>query len=142
MIRIFYISKASEDLTAKDHNQILDKARRNNARLGVTGLLVIKDGYFAQALEGEEAAVNELLSKIEKDPRHSGVVVLSREEADHRIFPGWEMGYRDLNCPSLSPEVREVDLADERFVKEPAELSFLFRGFVESQPQQREASGQ
>lgn len=134
MIRMFYISKAAPGLTSDDHDDILAAARRNNRPTGVTGLLVVKDGYFAQALEGEEAAVTQIFSKIAEDPRHSGVVVLAKEETDHRIFPGWQMGYRDLNSGCVSKQLSEVNLGDERLVTSPAELSIMFRGFVESVP--------
>ena len=131
MIRLFYISVASPTVTRKDHEQILEASRRNNRHLGITGLLIAKGNHFAQALEGPADLVTEQFQRIEKDPRHNGVVVISRTEITERIFPSWDMGYRDLDILSVSPELRHVDLSDPRFVSSPDQLSMVFRSFVE-----------
>lgn len=132
MIRLFYISKAASGLTREDHERILVASRRNNRRTGITGLLVAKGQYFAQALEGEVDAVMETVAKIQADPRHSGVVVLSKSEVVERIFPAWDMGYRDLESLS-SPLLQKVELDNARFVSNPEELSLVFRSFIENE---------
>ena len=76
--------------------KILNKSCENNARLGVTGLLLYKDGSFMQMLEGERETVEQLYAKIRRDPRHSGIIVLFRGETPEREFPDWSMGFRDL----------------------------------------------
>ena len=86
MIRIFYISKAAPGVNQLDHEQILGTARRNNRSLGITGLLVVKGDYFAQALEGEKQEVESLYQKIAKDPRHTGLVCLSNQEVEEASF--------------------------------------------------------
>jgi hypothetical protein len=37
-----------------------------------------------------------LLTIIESDPRHKGVLVLLRRASEQRDFPDWSMGFRDL----------------------------------------------
>lgn len=132
LIRLFYISTAANGLTRADHEQILVASRRNNRMKGITGLLVAKGRYFAQALEGEVAAVTETIERIKKDPRHSGIVVLSKSEVTQRIFPGWDMGYRDIESWN-SPLLHYVELDDAHFVSDPDELSLVFRSFVDGE---------
>lgn len=129
LIQLFYISKAAEGLTAKDHADILATARKNNRPLGVTGLLVVKGAYFAQALEGEEDVVLPLFDKIKLDKRHAGVVRISYQKIQSRIFPSWDMGFKDIN--QLGGHLAEIDLADPKYVKDPANLSMVFKNFIE-----------
>lgn len=131
LLRIFYLSKAADGVTKEDHEQILAVARERNQNANVTGLLVCKDGYFAQALEGDQKVVMELFEKIRKDPRHTGVIVLAKMLVEKRIFPSWEMGYRNLNGNDCSPRIAEIDLQDTRYVTSPHELSVIFKSFVE-----------
>jgi hypothetical protein len=70
---------------------IFTTARRNNKRLGITGALVITDDAFAQALEGEEAAVRGLYETIRQDPRHDNVTLLEAGMVDARVFGRWAM---------------------------------------------------
>lgn len=75
----------------------MTKARQNNARKGITGILLYRDGNFLQSIEGEEAAVGELFSIIARDKRHNGLMVLFREEIPAREYPDWSMAFRDLS---------------------------------------------
>ena len=63
-----------------DHElaNILRVARVNNASRGVTGALLLYDGWFAQVLEGPEAAVRALFDRIAEDKRHNGVELLDQ----------------------------------------------------------------
>ena len=66
--------------------ELLAVARRNNPRAGVTGQLLYKDGNFMQLIEGDEAAVRALFARIERDPRHGGVIVLLDHVVPEREF--------------------------------------------------------
>lgn len=102
MYQIVYVSSATVPFPTADLLALLDKSRTNNARAGVTGMLLYRDGNFMQVLEGEEAAVRATYDRIEADPRHRGSLVLLRGQVPGRQFPDWSMGFRDLN----SEEVR------------------------------------
>lgn len=93
MLRIVYVSTATEAFDPLAMVDLLTVSRRNNARCGVTGLLVAHEGCFFQCLEGPEQPVLATLQRIEGDRRHSGLVRLGREEVASRIFPDWNMGY-------------------------------------------------
>ena len=49
-----------------------------------------------QALEGEEQTVEQMYSKVEKDPRHSCLTQLRWEKLKERRFPDWSMGFKNL----------------------------------------------
>ena len=54
-----------------------------------------------QALEGEEATVIKLFSKISRDQRHHHVIPLLHETIAERQFPESLMAFRDLNQQSV-----------------------------------------
>ena len=72
-------------------NGILLQARRNNARDGLTGALVVRRDLYLQLLEGPEAAVTATFERIKRDNRHLAVKVLSFEPVALRLFPDWTM---------------------------------------------------
>ena len=93
VFRLIYNSHsliAQEDGTS-ELGDIFTTARRNNKRLGVTGALVISEGAFAQALEGDEAVVRELYEHISHDERHERVTLLEADAVEGRTFGRWAM---------------------------------------------------
>lgn len=98
--RLTYFSSASEEMSEAQLESILEAARDNNPRHGVTGLLLYHDLRFFQALEGPRAQVEEVFKLIAKDRRHKGCLVLESRAVETRIFDRWSMGYKsggDLN---------------------------------------------
>ncbi|MBC8002193.1 MAG: BLUF domain-containing protein [Opitutaceae bacterium] len=101
MFHIIYMSSAVVPFSPAELQALLETSRRNNTTLGVTGLLLYKDGNFLQVIEGEQAVVDELYSKISRDRRHRGCVPLFKESISQREFANWSMAFRDLDS---SPE--------------------------------------
>ena len=54
---LVYVSSAVRLFATAELLKILGKFRRNNQLLGISGLLLYKDGNFIQALEGTEETV-------------------------------------------------------------------------------------
>ena len=89
---LVYCSRALHDMDKEALDQIIATAKHHNPRFGITGLLVYGSGIFFQWLEGPKDNVTSLLKIINADPRHSNVVVLTREdEIRERLFPNWDM---------------------------------------------------
>ena len=101
MIRLVYASTASHLWTEHELTALLVQARASNARSGVTGMLLYKDGAFLQVLEGETESVHEIFRRIEADRRHNGVQVLLEETIEQRDFPDWSMGFEKLEGSKL-----------------------------------------
>ena len=113
MLSLVYVSSAVAEFTKADLVALLQQSRENNERLGITGLLLYKDGNFIQLLEGPEDAVRDLIRTVSADPRHRGIIRLLEEQAERR-FPDWSLGFKDLN----DPEIRELPGYSE-FMNEP-----------------------
>lgn len=91
--QIVYMSAAVCPMTTEELALLLSKARKKNALLGVTGMLLYHEGSFLQALEGEEDVVHELYQRIERDDRHCNCAILMRSFIDKPVFSGWSMGF-------------------------------------------------
>ena len=99
--RVVYVSSEAGLFDKAALLDLLNKARENNHKLGVTGMLLYKDGDFIQLLEGERATVQALYRTIAGDPRHTGATLILEEETPERIFSDWSMGFRDLSDPDV-----------------------------------------
>jgi hypothetical protein len=99
--RIVYFSRNTMSGSSSDVlagvQQILATARRNNARVGVTGALVFNSGGFAQVLEGPRQGVAEIFERIQCDRRHSDVLVLEHTQVETRSFASWSMAFIGRN---------------------------------------------
>lgn len=101
MICLTYVSFATCPMTDDDLKAILSVARSTNEELGITGMLLYRDGFFIQALEGEAHHVNALYDKIRQDPRHRNVVTVDIHPIDKRTFVGWHMGFNKITADAI-----------------------------------------
>ena len=93
VFQLVYCSSAVRPMDEAALTSLLLRARANNTRLGITGVLLYHDGSFLQVLEGAEAVVRSLFDRIVRDPAHSSVVELLSRPIEQREFPGWSMGF-------------------------------------------------
>ena len=75
----------------------MEQCRSKNARLGITGMLLYKDGNFMQVLEGEDSVVRQLAAEIELDRRHKNFTILTEEPIVQRQFGDWSMAFNHLD---------------------------------------------
>jgi hypothetical protein len=94
-----YLSTASKQFDSAELRAMLKEAHARNTEVGITGMLLYKDAQFMQILEGPAETVTATYSRISKDPRHHGIIVLVQGTVQERRFPGWSMAFRDLNLP-------------------------------------------
>jgi hypothetical protein len=92
-----YESQASVPLTEPDLLDLLARSRAKNASLGVTGILLYRQGTFLQVLEGPHAEVDALYDTIARDSRHHEVSTVLAEDRSARRFPDWTMGFADVD---------------------------------------------
>jgi hypothetical protein len=131
---LVYISSATQPFSVDDLSTLLAVSRKNNAELGITGMLLYKDGNFMQVLEGDERTVRALYEKIGVDPRHSGEITLLQGFVDERQFPDWSMGFRDLNSPEIRAtqsysEFLNTPLTGQEFSGDPSRSQKLLLTF-------------
>lgn len=92
MKRLTYISNFSRSLTRKEIESIENISQANNAREGITGVLLSCSGIFFQILEGDEDRIDQLYEKILKDDRHNQVLCIKSERnITEKHFPDWSM---------------------------------------------------
>jgi hypothetical protein len=103
LVQIIYISRSTfenaDAINKIEPNvvRILAKSRTNNRKNGLVGVLYFGNGAFFQCLEGNEDAINTLFAKIENDPRHKDVKLISKKYISRLSFPDWAMKYAPLD---------------------------------------------
>lgn len=110
---LIYTSQAVKLMQSDDLISLLNQSRRNNAVLGLTGMLLYMEsrlltkleGRFIQVLEGYEPEVRLIYERILSDTRNRGILLLSCGHCDERYFPDWSMGY----CSFSKPQGLETD---------------------------------
>jgi len=102
LVQCIYASAATLDFGQSQLAELLATSRDNNQRLEVTGMLLYYKGSFFQVLEGEEAVIETLYSKIAEDPRHGKLIKLIQAPINERIFAQWSMGYPAVTVKELA----------------------------------------
>ena len=95
MLRLLYGSFSTLNIWGADDEvaSIIRISIEKNAVRGVTGALVFTGTHFAQALEGDEIGVRELMTSICADSRHRMVTVVHEDHSEVRRFASWSMAY-------------------------------------------------
>lgn len=93
LIELIYWSRMTTPLSMEQIVSILDDARRNNARFGVTGMLTFGAEMFLQSIEGPPDVIDRLYRNLLKDPRHKDVNVIGIRPIEARRFSAWSMGF-------------------------------------------------
>lgn len=89
--RVVYSSRGVPWLGETDISGILDVAAARNPPAGLSGALCWSGTHFLQLLEGPGEAIDALLDRIARDPRHDEMRILLRLADPHRLFPGLGM---------------------------------------------------
>lgn len=131
---VSYVSRAVDTFDDARLAELLAQSRRSNHERDLSGMLLYRRGRFFQVLEGPKDAVDELMAKIRRDPRHDEIRVLLTEEIEERRFEEWTMGYEPITAPATpAPEgFRDTfdDLEsddDEASIRAVRELTVWFR---------------
>jgi len=134
---LVYVSSVIKPFSPDEVNALLVASHRNNTAMGITGMLLYKDGNVMQVLEGEEEAVQKLYAKIGDDPRHRGLLTLIEGPLAERQFPDWSMGFRDLAAADVSAlpgynEFLNTPLTGLEFSSNPTRCQKLLTTFKKS----------
>ncbi len=101
LIHVAYSSAAAVAFSDRNVRNLLERARKTNAGLGVTGILLLIESSFFQILEGPSEVVAALYEKIGADTRHIRVVKLIEEPMEQRDFSDWSMGLARVTSKEL-----------------------------------------
>ncbi|HEY6879802.1 MAG TPA: BLUF domain-containing protein [Polyangiales bacterium] len=130
MNEIVYVSAARKPFDTTQLNALLEHARRNNERLGVTGILLYDEGSFIQLLEGDPQVLHALYAQIAADPRHYRVRVVRERVIAARSFGAWTMGYVSIDPKQVLLGRHSLRSNGSLFEDDPRTLELLdaFRG--------------
>lgn len=117
MIRLIYISSATNWPTESNLLKLLEQARSRNLRQHITGMLLYGNATYMQILEGEKKDVHEIYDAICKDPRNNGVVKLQEAEIKCREFPDWSMGFKNLESCAPNTVPGFIDISNGKLDK-------------------------
>ncbi len=92
--QIVYVSLAMPDVDAQGAYDIISMSHNRNSKHGLTGTLILMDGFFLQVLEGHRHALRERFAIIAADPRHTDVSVRQSIAISERTFPDEWMALR------------------------------------------------
>jgi len=109
--QVIYISKAASDFAASELRELAEVAAKNNKLRNITGALLYIDNCFIQVIEGDEDSISDLLARLEADPRHRAIRIISDHMEESRYFTEWSMGLvnpPDEDKPKVVKELRTV----------------------------------
>ena len=93
MLRLIYTSYAQNEFTQEALQALLEKSRKRNTSLNITGVLFYVDDAFIQVLEGPDKMVQWLYETIQNDKRHYHCKIIEKQNIDTRFFQDWSMGF-------------------------------------------------
>jgi hypothetical protein len=100
---VTYISTSriggDESTAVQEVNNLLTGAREYNLKASISGVLLFTAHTFLQVLEGPAAEVGALFERIQRDRRHTNVLVLDYRTLETRAFPNWSMAFVKLDEP-------------------------------------------
>ena len=100
--RLLYASAAVRPYDRERLQALLHTARQNNAKRGITGMLVYHEGSFLQWLEGPEGGCTALYAKLRQDPNHQKLILLLHDHVDMRQFAEWSMGFANVTVEDIA----------------------------------------
>lgn len=130
---LVYVSMATKEMSDSDLQAILEKSRTKNAEAHITGMLIYRDGFFAQVLEGELEDLENLFALIAIDERHRIMFLMHTKPLEKRSFADWTMGFNKIHDPNTdaldeNPKALK-QLQPEFFIRCASELDVLLEQF-------------
>lgn len=139
VFQLIYLSSANYEFSQEELLQILEKSRKNNTALNITGILLYEERNIIQLLEGDRKRVESLFKVIQNDQRHSGIICLIRDFKEKRDFPEWSMGFQRLKHGKFESElvgfnklVEKKSIIDEDMKNLSSAVKVLIKSFTRS----------
>ena len=115
LISLSYTSNAVVEISFLGNLRLLAHSFLNNQKYNITGLLIYKNGQFAQVIEGDSNSIERIWNKIQLDTRHKDIQLLSKEPIAHRSFTKWSMLFPESEkveeyFPDMVEAVKNVEM--------------------------------
>ena len=137
ILRLTYVSRYNKENANVEVARILEQARRNNKRKGITGALVINENYFLQVIEGARPVINDLLRKLINDKRHFDLNIIESREVNERHWSEWSMKYLTINEQNVE-SVLKYSASNEfqPYLMNASQITMFIEKLLELQEQQ------
>jgi Sensors of blue-light using FAD len=86
LYQLAFASRVGAHWTKKDLEELASEGRLRNEAVGITSVILQRDFYLIQVLEGSEHEVESLFDRILRDRRHRVLSVLWRKPIERRMF--------------------------------------------------------
>lgn len=127
--QIVYMSRAARPLDEAEISLIERKARSNNQRDDVTGLLIYDRTRFLQALEGERDVIHQTMDRIRDDERHAKIDIVTDRPVDIREFGTWSLTIKKVE-PIDDAQAFLNDIKGKMDTISDVALKAMFIGFA------------
>ena len=124
-------------MSRRDLESLGKNCAEQESHVGITGMLLHKNGSFLQVIEGSKAVICDMFARISADPRHTNIRTISDRTIPHREFDGQAVSFKNLDelppgSPYLSPFSFEAFAADPDLAL--LILAYFFRNRFRTQP--------
>ena len=95
-------------MSRRDLEALGKNCAERKSHLGITGMLLHKNGSFLQVIEGSKAVICDMFARISADQRHTDIRTIIDRTIPHREFAGHAVKFKNLDelppgSPYLSP---------------------------------------
>lgn len=105
MYQLVFASTATRLLEGSELTSLLQVFRARHEELGVTGILLYKEGSFLHILEGDKETVVSLYEVLETADYHKGLTKLMELHVPEREFSDWSMSWHQpVQDPQEMPD--------------------------------------
>ena len=131
MEQIIYTSIAASHVDGGEIFKIVSGAAPKNRAMEITGMLVVVDGRFFQAIEGPKDSIESLMASLYADKRHHSLRVLRRRNIANRQFADWSMQrFRIHDIKTARKVFRELMRTNE----DAAKVLSQFEAYMDNKP--------
>lgn len=109
LYEVLYVSTLAPEQPLSVVAEIAGRARRVNAELDVTGLLIFDGQRFCQQLEGPSKAVLKLIERIRVDPRHINVEIVHNGPLQGRRFQRFSLAFSTVEDVDALARMERLD---------------------------------
>ncbi|MDO5979851.1 BLUF domain-containing protein [Flavivirga spongiicola] len=94
---ICYISDSCQEESLDTLKALYSKAKNNNSKYNITGILIYSNSNFLQVLEGDQTSVDATFKRISLDRRHRNIFKVINIDIQQRIFEDYNFGFTIVN---------------------------------------------
>lgn len=104
---ICYISDSNGFDSLDELKALHTKAKANNLKRNITGVLIYKNKNFLQVLEGKKNIVDKAFETIKHDRRHKNIFKVIDTTIEHRIFEDYNFGFTFIDSKETLNKLQE-----------------------------------